>query len=175
MMASRDYGSTINFNVHKQRPLGEPWGTWSIVQDSRKRLETNEEANAPQTRFITKVSESRCGFGSKQCACLVVLAETSDFHVQRLASSGAFSQVEIPYIRDQSRRSDIALILARDRYDGRTTGSAVFRQVAGPERITNRRDESDGVAWLEIPHLVVLISLWRSDHSMLSIYIHSPY
>jgi hypothetical protein len=59
MMASRDYGSTINFNVHKQRPNGEPWGTWSIVQDSRKRLETNDEANAPQTRFVTKVSKSR--------------------------------------------------------------------------------------------------------------------
>lgn len=59
MMASRDYGSTINFNVHKQRPLGEPWGTWSIVQDKRKRLETNEEVNPPQTRFITKVSKSR--------------------------------------------------------------------------------------------------------------------
>ncbi|KAH8085212.1 kinase-like domain-containing protein, partial [Filobasidium floriforme] len=58
MMASRDYGSTINFNVHKQRPNGEPWGTWSIVQDSRKRLETNDEANAPQTRFVTKVSKS---------------------------------------------------------------------------------------------------------------------
>jgi len=59
MMASRDYGSTINFNVHKQRPNGEPWGTWSMVQDQRKRLETNEEANGPGTRFVTKVSRTR--------------------------------------------------------------------------------------------------------------------